>query len=105
MALGGFRHGVVIRAGQMKKTCMVAFSKLFYHPHVKRVYLKTSKVMVHDENEACDIGDKVIIRQCRPYSKNKYFILDKIIEKEGAAAILRQHPEYGKFIKRTENRF
>ena len=101
---GAFYSGYVIRSGQMQKTIVVAISKLFRHPLVDRVYLRTGKVMVHDENMIGDVGDKVIIRKCRTYSKNKHFILDRIVEKDGAAAVLRQHPEYAKYLKRSDER-
>ena len=48
---------------------------------VKAVVVRTKKVKAHDENNECNIGDKVRIMETRPLSKDKRWRLVKIVEK------------------------
>ena len=51
------------------------------HPLYGKTVNKTKKFMAHDENNMAGIGDKVLIVETRPMSKNKHFRLAEIIEK------------------------
>ena len=51
------------------------------HPLYGKTVNKTKKFMAHDENNSAGIGDKVLIVETRPMSKNKHFRLAEIIEK------------------------
>ena len=66
---------------KMDKTVTVGITKFILHPRFKKYIKKTTKVYAHDENNECRYGDKVLIRETRPLSKLKRWIVIKRIEK------------------------
>ena len=64
------REGTVI-SNKMDKTATVLIERLVEHPVYHRVVRKSKKVLVHDENNDCQVGDKVRIVETRPLSKRK----------------------------------
>ena len=67
---GRLLKGVVI-SDKMDKTIVVSVSRLKKHPRYKKRYRVNKKYKVHDEKNEFKIGDQVIIRECRPISKDK----------------------------------
>lgn len=51
------------------------------HPLYGKTIRTNSKVKAHDENEIAGMGDRVLIEECRPLSKDKHFRLVEILEK------------------------
>ena len=74
------RVGVVV-SDKMDKTIVVAIEDSVKHPLYGKVVKRTAKLKVHDENNECNIGDRVRIMQTRPLSKDKRWRLVEIIEK------------------------
>ena len=74
------RVGLVV-SDKMDKTITVAVVQKVKHPLYGKTVNKTKKFMAHDENNVAGIGDKVLIIETRPMSKNKHFRLAEIIEK------------------------
>lgn len=74
------RIGIVV-SNKMKKTISVAIERRVPHPIYKKYFKKTTKLMAHDEQEICNIGDKVKIMETRPLSKRKRWRLVEIVEK------------------------
>ena len=74
------RVGLVV-SDKMDKTVVVAIKKRVRHPLYKKIVNKTKKFIAHDENNACGIGDKVLIQETRPLSKTKCWRVVEIIEK------------------------
>lgn len=66
--------GTVI-SNKMVKTAVVKITRLVKHRLYKKRIKVSSKIFVHDEGNSCSIGDEVIIKMCRPLSKNKAFTL------------------------------
>ena len=64
------KKGTVI-SNAMDKTIVVAVETLKTHPKYLKKYRSTKKYKVHDENNACKVGDAVAFIQCRPISKDK----------------------------------
>lgn len=62
--------GVVI-SDKMNKTIVVAVTRLKKHPKYKKYYKVTKKYKVHDEKNEYKVGDRVIIAECRPISREK----------------------------------
>ncbi len=58
-------------SNKMDKTVSVAIERLVKHPVYGKYIRRTTKVMAHDENNECQIGDVVAIKEARPMSKNK----------------------------------
>ncbi len=56
---------------KMDKTVVVEVERIIQHPKYKKRYKSHKKYKAHDEIEGCKIGDKVIIQECRPMSKDK----------------------------------
>ncbi len=74
------RVGVVV-SNKMEKTITVAIERRVPHPIYKKYFKKTTKLMAHDENRQCGIGDKVKIMETRPLSLKKRWRLVEIVEK------------------------
>ena len=74
------RVGIVV-SDKMDKTIVVAVSERVKHPLYKKIVNRTKKFKAHDENNACGIGDKVLIAETRPLSKDKCWRLVEIVEK------------------------
>lgn len=74
------RTGVVV-SDKMDKTIVVAVKDNVKHPLYKKIMKRTVKFKAHDENNECGIGDRVLIMETRPLSKDKRWRLVKIVEK------------------------
>ncbi len=74
------RVGIVV-SDKMDKTIVVAVRERVKHPLYKKIVNRTKKFKAHDENNVCGIGDKVLIQETRPLSKDKCWRLVEIIEK------------------------
>ena len=66
---------------KMDKTIVVAVSERVKHPLYKKIVNRTKKFKAHDENNVCGIGDKVLIAETRPLSKDKCWRLVEVVEK------------------------
>jgi small subunit ribosomal protein S17 len=74
------RIGVVV-SNKMDKSIVVAIRRKVKHPIYGKFVNKTKKLMAHDEENSCSIGDTVRIMETRPLSKNKAWRLVEIIER------------------------
>ncbi len=74
------RTGTVI-SDKMDKTCVVSIKDNVKHPLYKKIIKRTVKLKAHDENNACGIGDRVLIMETRPLSKDKHWRVVEILEK------------------------
>ena len=72
--------GIVV-SDKMDKTIVVAMEDFIRHPLYGKAVKRTKKVKAHDENNECQIGDKVRSMETRPLSKDKRWRLVSIIEK------------------------
>lgn len=74
------RVGIVIST-KMEKTIIVKVESRFCHSLYSKIIVKTKKYLVHDELNECRVGDKVVIKETRPLSKRKHWVVTKIISK------------------------
>ncbi len=74
------RVGLVVSA-KMDKTVVVAVQEHYRHPVYKKVMRSTYKLKAHDENNECRVGDKVLVMETRPLSKDKRWRIVEIVEK------------------------
>ncbi len=79
-ALRKTRVGMVV-SNKMDKTIVVAIMENVRHPVYNKVMKRTYKLKAHDENNECNIGDKVEVMETRPLSKDKRWRLVSVIEK------------------------
>lgn len=68
-------------SNKMDKTITVAVVNNVKHPLYSKIIKKTYKLHAHDENNECEIGDRVRVMETRPLSKSKRFRLVEIVEK------------------------
>jgi len=74
------KTGIVV-SDKMDKTVVVAIEDFVRHSLYGKAVKRTKKFKAHDENNECNIGDKVRIMETRPLSKDKRWRLVNIIEK------------------------
>ena len=79
-ALRKTRVGIVV-SDKMDKTIVVAIRDNVKHPLYKKIIKRTVRFKAHDENNTARVGDKVMIMETRPLSKDKNWRLVEIIEK------------------------
>lgn len=72
--------GTVV-SDKMDKTVVVAIKDNVKHPLYKKVVKRTVRIKAHDENNACGVGDRVLVMETRPLSKDKRWRVAEIIEK------------------------
>ncbi len=66
---------------KMDKSIVVLVERRIKHPIYGKYIRRSSKLHAHDEANECNIGDKVTIRESRPMSKTKSWILERIEER------------------------
>ena len=71
----------IVTSDKMEKTCVVTIKDKVRHPLYKKIVNRTVKVKAHDENEICSVGDRVLVMETRPMSKDKRWRVVEIIEK------------------------
>ena len=71
----------IVTSDKMVKTVVVTIKNRVRHPLYNKIVNDTVKYKAHDENNECGVGDKVLIMECRPYSKDKRWRVVEIIEK------------------------
>ena len=71
----------MVSSDKMDKTIVVTVEDFVAHSLYGKAVKRTKKVKAHDENNECEIGDKVRIMETRPLSKDKRWRLVNIIEK------------------------
>ncbi|MBR5922639.1 MAG: 30S ribosomal protein S17 [Clostridia bacterium] len=74
------RVGKVV-SDKMDKTVVVAIEDNVKHPLYKKIIKNTIRLKAHDEENACNIGDRVLIMETRPLSKDKRWRVVEIVEK------------------------
>ncbi len=72
--------GKVVSAS-MDKSISVAVERRIKHPLYNKYISKTTKIMAHDQNNDCKVGDTVSLNETRPISKRKSWALSEIIKK------------------------
>ncbi len=66
---------------KMDKSVTVAIERRVKHPIYGKFVRKSTKVHAHDENNECQVGDIVVVEQCRPLSKTKSWRFVKLVER------------------------
>lgn len=66
---------------KMDKTAAIEVVRVVRHPLYGKFIRRTSKILVHDENNECRVGDTVTIAECRPLSKRKAWRLVQVVER------------------------
>lgn len=78
--------GVVVK-DKMDKTVVIEVEKFLKHPKYHKYLKRKKRYKAHDDKSQCNVGDRVIIVESRPLSKEKRWVVKGIIEKEKLMSI------------------
>lgn len=68
-------------SNKSNKTIVIRIERYVQHPLYKKYFKRVKKVMAHDENNECQIGDLVKVMEYRPLSRRKRWMLTEIVER------------------------
>lgn len=74
------RVGLVV-SDKMQKTVVVAVESRRPHPKYGKIVVRTKRYKAHDEENSCQIGDRVKIRETRPLSRTKRWVVADILSR------------------------
>lgn len=77
------RMSGTVTSNKMDKSITVSVERREKHPLYGKYITRSHKLHAHDENNDCNIGDRVTVQQCRPISKSKTWTLLEIVERAG----------------------
>lgn len=72
------RVGLVV-SDKMDKTVVVAIENRAPHPKYGKIVVRTERYKAHDEENKCQVGDRVRIQETRPLSRTKHWIVADIL--------------------------
>jgi small subunit ribosomal protein S17 len=71
----------VVTGDKMEKTVIVMVNRLVLHPVYKKYVRKRKKFKAHDEQNQCHMGDKVLLIETRPLSREKRWRVKEVLER------------------------
>lgn len=78
------REGVVV-SDAMQKTRVVRIERVYRHPRYQRVIRMSKKLKAHDEANSSQVGDRVLIEETRPMSKEKRWRIRQVLTRVARA--------------------
>ena len=72
------REGVVV-SDKMTRTRVVMIERVYRHPRYERVITRSKRLKAHDETNASKVGDRVLIEETRPVSKDKRWRIRQVL--------------------------
>ena len=76
-----------VMSDKMDKTVVVKVERLARHPRYGKVLRRVKKYKAHDEGNVCRVGDEVRIVESRPLSREKRWVVEKILKRAQAGAV------------------
>lgn len=70
-----------VLSNKMEKTVVVVVNRKVKHPLYEKYFSKRNKFKAHDPKNECQVGDKVLIKECSPISREKRWVVTQILEK------------------------
>jgi small subunit ribosomal protein S17 len=92
----------VITSAKMTGTVSVAIHRLVFHPVYKKRYRKSKKFLCDSNGMDLYEGDKVVIEECKPMSKNKHFKVIKIIKAAPRVSDIQEEAEIEQVMNREK---
>ena len=77
------REGLVV-SDKMTKTRVVMIERVYRHPRYERVITRLKRLKAHDETNASKVGDRVLIEETRPLSKDKRWRIREVLARVSA---------------------
>jgi len=71
---------------KMQKSFVALIERHVRHPKIGKVVRRSTKIHVHDEENLAQLGDVVLVKECRPVSKTKTWVLMQVMERVAGAA-------------------
>ncbi|MDR0978625.1 MAG: 30S ribosomal protein S17 [Lachnospiraceae bacterium] len=71
----------IVKSNKMDKTVVVSVETRVTHPTYSKIVKRTYNLKAHDEENKCQVGDKVKVMETRPLSKDKRWRVVEIMEK------------------------
>ena len=71
----------IVKSDKMEKTVIVMVNRLVLHPVYKKYVRKRKKIKAHDETNQCHVGDKVLLVETRPLSREKRWRVKEVLER------------------------
>ena len=85
------REGVVT-SNRMQKTVVVSIARIVLHARYKKYLRRVTRIKAHDEKGECQMGDRVLIVECRPMGREKRWrvrrILEHVVSTENQASVV-----------------
>jgi small subunit ribosomal protein S17 len=72
------KEGVVV-SDKMTKTRVVVIERVYRHPRYERVITRSKRLKAHDETNASKVGDRVLLEETRPLSKDKRWRIRQVL--------------------------
>lgn len=72
-------------SNKMDKSVVVRVQRAYRHPLYGKTVYQHKKFMAHDENNECEIGDEVVLVESRPLSKNKRWVVERVVREDASA--------------------
>jgi len=83
----------IVTSDKMDKTVVVEISRTYRHPLVGKIVHDFKRVKAHDEKNECKIGDKVLLVESAPLSKDKRWVVESIIKRDEKKEIVEEITE------------
>ncbi len=83
----------IVTSDKMDKTVVVEISRTYRHPLVGKIVHDYKRVKAHDEKNECKIGDKVLLVESAPLSKEKRWVVESIIKRDEKKEIVEEITE------------
>ena len=77
------KEGVVV-SDKMTKTRVVVIERVYRHPRYERVITRSKRLKAHDETNASKVGDRVLLEETRPLSRDKRWRIRQVLTRVGA---------------------
>ncbi|KAK8793809.1 hypothetical protein WA171_002939 [Blastocystis sp. BT1] len=98
------RYLATVVSAKMQKSCVVVVEKMKWNSHIKKNLPQRTRMIVHDENNAAVIGDKVLIEAAgRRLSKKKTFVIKDIVKKSSFEKEFYDHLNSPNAVKAVQN--
>lgn len=89
---------------KMSQTASVLVKRRDPHPLYKKPVLSSSKYLVHDPENKCRAGDRILFEKSRPFSKRKHWLYRVTLARDSASTYLQDNPDVAASIDKSERR-
>ncbi|RMH51708.1 MAG: 30S ribosomal protein S17 [Zetaproteobacteria bacterium] len=81
MGANGRRLEGIVVSNKAEKSIVVEVERKFLHPRYRKTVRAHKRYMAHDEHNACNVGDRVVIVESRPISRRKRWRMERVVSR------------------------